>query len=52
VPASVLVARNRQQTTYPVPGTIFKGNVPSGKASREEALARLERIDTTFDRQN
>jgi hypothetical protein len=51
VPACVLVARKGQQTTYPVPGTVFSGHVPSRNVSWEEAQPRLERTDTTFDRQ-
>jgi len=51
VPACVLIAQNRQPTNYPVPGTVFRGNVPSRNASWPEAQPRLARTDTTFDRQ-
>jgi hypothetical protein len=40
-----------QGAIYPVPGTVFQGDVPSRNASWAEAQPRLERIDTTFDRQ-
>jgi hypothetical protein len=51
VPACVLIAQNRQPTIYPVTGVVFRGEVPSRNASWEEAESRLERTDTTFDRQ-
>jgi hypothetical protein len=52
VPACVLVARKGESTTYPVPGLVFRGDVPSRNASWQEAEPPLERSETTFDRQD
>jgi N-6 DNA Methylase len=41
VPACVLVARNKQQTHYPVPGLVFSGGIPSRNASWEEASKHI-----------
>jgi hypothetical protein len=51
VPACVLVARNNQPTHYPVPGLVFRGQVPSRNASWLAAGPALQRQPTTFDRQ-
>jgi hypothetical protein len=40
-----------QGTTYPVPGIVFSGDVPSRNASWLEAEPMLERDEITFDRQ-
>ena len=67
VPACVLLARKEvapgpplqrgvggisaNATTYPVPGVVFRGTVPSRNASWQEAEPALERADASFDRQ-
>jgi hypothetical protein len=52
VPACVLVASNKQQTRYPVPGMVFSGDVPSRNASWLEAGPALERNEVSFNRQS
>ena len=50
VPACVLLAIKGEETTFPVDGSEFQGELPSHNASLEQATAQLTMTRTRFER--